>query len=43
LDICVGNVGLSHLEPGKGYHFPDGYGLHFFFNAFLILFSSLYH
>ncbi|XP_039809475.1 alanine--tRNA ligase-like isoform X1 [Panicum virgatum] len=24
LDICVSNVGLSHLEPGKGYHFPDG-------------------
>jgi hypothetical protein len=27
LDICVSNVGLSHLEAGKGYHFPDGYGL----------------
>ncbi|XP_072998460.1 uncharacterized protein [Typha latifolia] len=24
LDICMHNVGLSHLEPGKGYHFPDG-------------------
>uniref|UniRef100_K3XLT7 Alanyl-tRNA synthetase class IIc N-terminal domain-containing protein n=1 Tax=Setaria italica TaxID=4555 RepID=K3XLT7_SETIT len=24
LDICVSNVGLSHLQPGKGYHFPDG-------------------
>ncbi|XP_062191896.1 uncharacterized protein LOC133895511 isoform X2 [Phragmites australis] len=24
LDICMRNVGLSHLEPGKGYHFPDG-------------------
>ncbi|KAH0459344.1 hypothetical protein IEQ34_012158 [Dendrobium chrysotoxum] len=24
LDICVRNVGLSHLKPGKGYHFPDG-------------------
>ncbi|RLM93430.1 alanine--tRNA ligase [Panicum miliaceum] len=24
LDICVSNVGLSYLEPGKGYHFPDG-------------------
>ncbi|KAL6627536.1 hypothetical protein ACP70R_031262 [Stipagrostis hirtigluma subsp. patula] len=24
LDICMSNVGLSHLEPGKGYHFPDG-------------------
>ncbi|KAJ1282869.1 hypothetical protein BS78_03G084500 [Paspalum vaginatum] len=24
LDICVHNVGLFHLEPGKGYHFPDG-------------------
>ncbi|KAI8566070.1 hypothetical protein RHMOL_Rhmol02G0011000 [Rhododendron molle] len=23
LDVCVRNVGLS-LEPGKGYHFPDG-------------------
>lgn len=24
LDICMQNVVLSHLEPGKGYHFPDG-------------------
>ncbi|XP_031400043.1 uncharacterized protein LOC116210319 [Punica granatum] len=24
LDICMKNVGLGHLEPGKGYHFPDG-------------------
>ncbi|KAJ4818118.1 Alanyl-tRNA synthetase [Rhynchospora pubera] len=24
LDICIRNVSLSHLEPGKGYHFPDG-------------------
>ncbi|XP_068659623.1 uncharacterized protein [Aristolochia californica] len=24
LDICMRNVGLTHLEPGKGYHFPDG-------------------
>ncbi|KAG0536871.1 hypothetical protein BDA96_03G099000 [Sorghum bicolor] len=24
LDICVHNVGLFHLQPGKGYHFPDG-------------------
>ncbi|KAK3160183.1 hypothetical protein QOZ80_1BG0056280 [Eleusine coracana subsp. coracana] len=24
LDICTNNVGLSHLEPGKCYHFPDG-------------------
>ncbi|OAY78275.1 uncharacterized protein LOC109716006 [Ananas comosus] len=24
LDICMQNVGLSHLEPGKCYHFPDG-------------------
>ncbi|KAL5227453.1 hypothetical protein ABZP36_015718 [Zizania latifolia] len=24
LDICMSNVGLSNLEPGKGYHFPDG-------------------
>ncbi|KAG1326225.1 alanine--tRNA ligase 1 [Cocos nucifera] len=24
LDICKCNLGLSHLEPGKGYHFPDG-------------------
>ncbi|KAL6848279.1 hypothetical protein ACP4OV_022407 [Aristida adscensionis] len=24
LDNCMQNVGISHLEPGKGYHFPDG-------------------
>ncbi|XP_057486558.1 uncharacterized protein LOC130772633 isoform X4 [Actinidia eriantha] len=24
LDICMRNVGLGYLEPGKGYHFPDG-------------------
>uniref|UniRef100_A0A5B7BX70 Alanyl-transfer RNA synthetases family profile domain-containing protein n=1 Tax=Davidia involucrata TaxID=16924 RepID=A0A5B7BX70_DAVIN len=24
LDVCIRNVGLGHLEPGKGYHFPDG-------------------
>ncbi|KAK9139367.1 hypothetical protein Scep_009048 [Stephania cephalantha] len=24
LDSCMRNVGLGHLEPGKGYHFPDG-------------------
>lgn len=24
LDICMQNVGLDYLEPGKGYHFPDG-------------------
>eukprot|EP00262_Sarcandra_glabra_P014869 TRINITY_DN4453_c0_g1_i1.p1 TRINITY_DN4453_c0_g1~~TRINITY_DN4453_c0_g1_i1.p1 ORF type:complete len:257 (+),score=42.93 TRINITY_DN4453_c0_g1_i1:59-829(+) len=24
LDICMCNVGLTYLEPGKGYHFPDG-------------------
>ncbi|KAK6930152.1 Alanyl-tRNA synthetase, class IIc, N-terminal, partial [Dillenia turbinata] len=25
LDVCVLNVGLlTHLEPNKGYHFPDG-------------------
>ncbi|XAR57089.1 Alanine--tRNA ligase [Bertholletia excelsa] len=24
LDICMRNVGLGHLEPAKGYHFPDG-------------------
>ncbi|XP_058076777.1 uncharacterized protein LOC131225282 isoform X2 [Magnolia sinica] len=24
LDICLRNVGLAYLEPGKGYHFPDG-------------------
>ncbi|CAA6654269.1 unnamed protein product [Spirodela intermedia] len=24
LDICMQNVGLSYLEPEKGYHFPDG-------------------
>ncbi|KAL2459257.1 alanine-tRNA ligase [Forsythia ovata] len=24
LDICMNNVGWGHLEPTKGYHFPDG-------------------
>lgn len=24
LDVCMRNVGLGHLEPGKAYHFPDG-------------------
>ncbi|KAL1539102.1 alanine--tRNA ligase [Salvia divinorum] len=24
LDLCVRNVGWEHLEPSKGYHFPDG-------------------
>ncbi|PON80350.1 Alanine-tRNA ligase, archaea [Parasponia andersonii] len=24
LDACMQNAGLGHLEPGKGYHFPDG-------------------
>ncbi|ONK78649.1 uncharacterized protein A4U43_C02F21010 [Asparagus officinalis] len=24
LDICMQNVGLGYLEPGKGYHFSDG-------------------
>ncbi|XP_059592768.1 uncharacterized protein LOC100244170 isoform X3 [Vitis vinifera] len=24
LDICMRTVGLGNLEPGKGYHFPDG-------------------
>lgn len=27
LDLCVRNVGWGHLEPSKGYHFPDGYAL----------------
>lgn len=24
LDVCMEKVGLHHLEPSKGYHFPDG-------------------
>ncbi|XP_010487518.1 PREDICTED: uncharacterized protein LOC104765497 [Camelina sativa] len=24
LDMCMQKVGLGYLEPGKGYHFPDG-------------------
>ncbi|XP_073053389.1 uncharacterized protein [Primulina eburnea] len=24
LDVCMKNVGWDHLEPTKGYHFPDG-------------------
>ncbi|KAF5736983.1 alanine--tRNA ligase cytoplasmic [Tripterygium wilfordii] len=24
LDACMQHVGLAHMEPGKGYHFPDG-------------------
>lgn len=25
LDICLPKIGLGHLEPGKAYHFSDGY------------------
>lgn len=25
LDVCLKDVGLGHLEPGKAYHFPEGY------------------
>lgn len=25
LDVCMKDVGLGHLEPGKAYHFPEGY------------------
>jgi hypothetical protein len=24
IDICMSNIGLSHFDPGKGHHFPDG-------------------
>ena len=24
MDIAVRRVGLTHLQPGKGYHFPVG-------------------
>ncbi|KAG6758892.1 hypothetical protein POTOM_035355 [Populus tomentosa] len=24
MDACLEEVGLGHMEPGKGYHFPDG-------------------
>ncbi|KAJ7955088.1 alanine--tRNA ligase [Quillaja saponaria] len=24
IDLCLPMIGLSHLEPGKGFHFPDG-------------------
>ncbi|GAB2276385.1 hypothetical protein Dimus_011113 [Dionaea muscipula] len=24
LDVCLEDVGLGHLKPGKAYHFPDG-------------------
>ncbi|XP_017220184.1 uncharacterized protein LOC108197164 [Daucus carota subsp. sativus] len=24
LDVCMRDVGLGHLEPGKAYHFPEG-------------------
>lgn len=27
MDACLEEVGLGHMEPGKGYHFPDGYDL----------------
>ena len=35
LDISVRNVGLGHLEPGKGYHFPDGYTFNYIANFML--------
>lgn len=27
MDACLEEVGLGYMEPGKGYHFPDGYAL----------------
>ncbi|KAJ7516380.1 hypothetical protein O6H91_22G056200 [Diphasiastrum complanatum] len=24
IDVCIENIGLSSLQPGKGHHFPDG-------------------
>lgn len=24
MDICVRNIGLTNLQPGKGFHFPTG-------------------
>ncbi|XP_047336196.1 alanine--tRNA ligase [Impatiens glandulifera] len=24
IDVCMENIGLGHLEPGKGHHYPDG-------------------
>lgn len=34
LDICIRKVGLSHLEPGKGYHFSDGYDVALLYTPF---------
>lgn len=41
LDICMQNVGLSHLEPGKCYHFPDGYDIRTLTLSSYTLFSHL--
>ena len=24
MDVCVRNIGLTNLIPGKGFHFPTG-------------------
>ena len=31
IDACLQKVGLGHIEPTKGYHFPDGYGFDLYF------------
>ncbi|KAJ6323529.1 hypothetical protein OIU76_010938 [Salix suchowensis] len=36
LDACMQDVGLGQLEPGKGYHFPDGP-----FARFLLLYCHM--
>jgi hypothetical protein len=38
LDICLPKIGLGHLEPGKAYHFSDGYIIY----KFSIPFMSTY-
>ena len=43
LDVCMQNVGLGHLEPSKGYHFPDGYEYGYLFLLILKWLSMPYH
>ncbi|KAG4932071.1 hypothetical protein JHK87_046073 [Glycine soja] len=50
LKICLPRIGLGNLEPGKAYHFPDGFPLIYYrmmkllsfaVGVFLIMFPSI--